>query len=57
MVDKFVGIAAFAVLLAFMIVLYVFIPDFDLGLLIVVVGALAGYDFYVMLFKRQGNGR
>jgi len=57
MVDKFVGVAAFVVLVAFMAVLFGFIPDFDLGLLIVVVGALAGYDFYVMLFKRQRNGR
>lgn len=57
MVDKFIGIAAFAVLIAFMIVLLVFIPDFDLALLILVVGALAGYDFYIMLFKRQRNGR
>lgn len=57
MVDKFIGIAAFAVLIAFMIVLLVFIPDFDLALLILVVGALSGYDFYIMLFKRQRNGR
>jgi hypothetical protein len=57
MFDRFIGIAAFAVLVAFMMVLFVFIPDFDLGLLIVVVGGLAGYDFYIMLFKRQGNGR
>jgi len=57
MFDRFIGIAAFAVMVAFMMVLFVFIPDFDLGLLIVVVGVLAGYDFYVMLFKRQGNGR
>lgn len=57
MLDKFIGIAAFAVLVAFMLVLFSFIPDFDLGLLIVVVGALAGYDFYLMLFKRRQNGR
>ena len=57
MLDRFSGIAALAVMVAFMMVLFVFIPDFDLGLLIVVVGALAGYDFYIMLFKRQGNGR
>jgi hypothetical protein len=56
MLDRFSGIAAFAVMVAFMMVLFVFIPDFDLGLLIVVVGGLAGYDFYIMLFKRQGNG-
>jgi hypothetical protein len=57
MVDRFIGIAAFAVLLAFMAVLFGFIPEFDLAILIVVVGALAGYDFYLMLFKRQRNGR
>ena len=57
MLDRFIGIAAFVVLVAFILVLFVFIPDFDLGLLIVVVGALAGYDFYIMLFKRRQNGR
>ena len=57
MLDRFIGIAAFVVLVAFMLVLFYFIPDFDLGLLIVVVGVLAGYDFYIMLFKRRQNGR
>jgi hypothetical protein len=57
MLDRFIGIAAFAVLVAFMAVLFGFIPDVDLAILIVVVGALAGYDFYIMLFKRQRNGR
>lgn len=57
MLDWLIGIAAFVVLVAFMLVVFVFIPDFDLGLLVVVVSALAGYDFYLMLFKRQGNGR
>ncbi|HMA16418.1 MAG: hypothetical protein ACM35H_03580 [Bacteroidota bacterium] len=57
MLDRFIGIAAFVVLVAFMLVLFYFIPDFDLGLLIVVVSVLAGYDFYIMLFKRRQNGR
>lgn len=56
MLDKIVGIAAFAVLVGFMLILFGFVPDVDLAIVIVVVALLAGYDFYLMLFKKTGNG-
>lgn len=57
MLDKFLGLLALAVMIGFTAVLFAFIPDFDLGLLILIVAAAAGYDFYLMLFKRRTNGR
>lgn len=57
MLEKIIGIAAFAVLVGFMAILFGFVPDVDLAIVVVVVALLAGYDFYLMLFKRSGNGR
>jgi hypothetical protein len=57
MVDKILGVAAIIVLIGFMSVLVVFVPDFDLILVTLVVTGMAAYDFYVTLFKRKnGNG-
>lgn len=55
MLDKILGVAAIAALVGFMGVLVIFVPDFDLILVTVVVTAMAAYDFYVTLFKSK-NG-
>lgn len=55
MLDKILGVAALAVLAGFMAVLVIFVPDFDLILVTVVVTAMAAYDFYITLFRSK-NG-
>jgi hypothetical protein len=59
MLDKILGVAAIIVLIGFMSVLIIFVPDFDLILVTVVVTGMAAYDFYVTLFKSKNgsNGR
>lgn len=56
MMDKFLGFAAMAMLIGFMGIIVGFVPSVDLIIVTVVVVALAGYDFYYMLFKKNGNG-
>jgi hypothetical protein len=56
MLDKTLGVAAIIVLIGFMGVLIVFVPDVDLILVTLVVTGMAAYDFYVTLFKpKNGN--
>ena len=56
MLDKILGVAAILVLFGFMAVLVIFIPDVDLILVTLVVSSLAGYDFFITLFKpKNGN--
>jgi hypothetical protein len=58
MLDKILGVAAIIVLIGFMSVLIVFVPDVDLILVTLVVTGMAAYDFYTTLFKpTNGNGR
>lgn len=57
MLDKTLGIAAIIMLIGFMGVLVIFVPDFDLILVTLVVTLMAAYDFYITLFKgKNGNG-
>ena len=55
MLDKIIGLSAIVVLIAFMGILIGFVPDIDLVLVIAIVVAMAGYDFYISLFKKR-NG-
>lgn len=55
MQDKILGIAAIAVLIGFMAVHVIFVPDVDLILVLGVVTLMAAFDFYRTLFKRK-NG-
>jgi hypothetical protein len=56
MLDKILGVAAILVLIGFMGVLVVFVPDLDLIIVTVVVTVMAAYDFYINLFKpKNGN--
>lgn len=56
MLDKILGIAAISVLIGFMGVLVIFVPDVDLILVTLVVTGMAAYDFYINLFKpKNGN--
>lgn len=57
MLDRIIGILAFAVLVGFMGVLLGFVPDVDLAIVVVVVALLSGYDFYLMLFKNNEKKR
>jgi len=56
MLDKIIGLGAIALLIAFMAVLVVFVPDIDLILVIGIVCAMAAYDFYLTLFKSRSGG-
>lgn len=56
MLDKILGVAAIATLVGFMGVLVIFVPDFDLILVTVVVTAMAAYDFYINLFRSKNGG-
>lgn len=57
MLDKILGVVAIIALIGFMSVLVIFVPDFDLILVTVVVTVMAAYDFYINLFKpKNGNG-
>jgi hypothetical protein len=55
MVDRIIGIAALAVLVAFLGVIVGFVPDVDLAIVIVIVAAMASYDFYLTLFPKRRN--
>ena len=57
MLDKIIGAAAIAALVGFMGILIGFVPHVDLTTVVVVVVLMAAYDFFLMLFKRRGNGR
>lgn len=56
MIDRVIGIAAIAVLIGFMGILVGFVPDVDLVIIIAIVVAMAGYDFYWSLFKGRNGG-
>lgn len=57
MLDRILGVAAILVLIGFMSVLVIFVPDVDLILVVLVVTGMAAYDFFVTLFKpKNGNG-
>ncbi|GAB4352350.1 MAG: hypothetical protein Kow00114_00980 [Kiloniellaceae bacterium] len=56
MQDKLIGIAAIAILAAFMVIHLVFVPDVDLILILAGVTLMAAYDFYLTLFKRKNGG-
>ena len=55
MVDKLIGVSAILLLVAFMAVLVVFVPDIDLILVVGIVSAMAAYDFYLTLFKSRSG--
>ncbi|MGD1880487.1 MAG: hypothetical protein ACFB13_23675 [Kiloniellaceae bacterium] len=57
MLDKIIGLAAIALLIAFAGILIVFVPSIDLILIVGVVSAMAAYDFYRTLFKRKNGNR
>jgi len=56
MLDRILGLAALAALIGFMGILVGFVPEIDLIIVIAVVVALAGYDFYWALFTRRNGG-
>ena len=57
MMDRTLGLLALSTLIGFMLILMWFVPDVELAIVIVVVAVLAGYDFWISLFKRRnGNG-
>ncbi|GHD51369.1 hypothetical protein GCM10017083_25750 [Thalassobaculum fulvum] len=53
--DKVIGVAAIALLAGFMGILVGFVPDIDLVIVVAVVVAMAGYDFYRSLFAKQDD--
>lgn len=58
MIDKVIAIVALATLIGFMLILVGFVPSVDLIVVVVIVSAMAGYDFFWMLFKRRnGNDK
>ena len=57
MLDKIIGLAAIALLIASMGVLVVFVPSIDLILVVGIVSAMAAYDFYRTLFKSKNGSR
>lgn len=56
MTDRIIGIAALGVLIAFVGIIIGFVPDLDLFVVMAVVVAMVGYDFYLTLFKGDGKG-
>lgn len=46
MIDKLIGLVAFATLAGFMGIIVWFVPEPDLAIVVFVVLAFAGYDFY-----------
>lgn len=57
MLDRIIGIAALAVLGGFVGILVGFVPDVDLMLVVTIPVILAGYDFYLSLFRARDGGR
>ncbi len=57
MLDRIIGIVALASLLAFFAVLPAFVRSLDLVAVLAITAALAGYDFYVSLFRRNNRDR
>ncbi len=56
MMDKAIVIAALVLLIGFMAILIGFVPEIDLTIVVVIVVAMACYDFYRELFgKRNGD--
>jgi hypothetical protein len=57
MVDRVIGCLALAVLVAFLAVIVGFVPEPALAVVMLVVAALAAYDFYGALFRKSGDDR
>jgi len=55
MLDRVIALAALATLIGFMLILVGFVTDIDLIVVVIIVGAMAAYDFYLTAFKRS-NG-
>lgn len=52
MSDRILAALSLALLLAFLGVLVGFVPELDLAAVVVVVGLMAGYDFYLSLRRK-----
>lgn len=57
MIDKVLAIAALLGLIAFAIVVPIFVPEPSLIILTAGCIGLAGYDFWRELFTRKGSGK
>ena len=55
MTDKIIGLLAIAVLIGFVGIIIGFVPDLDLIAVVVIVVAMAAYDFYKSLFVKSNN--
>ena len=53
--DRILGVLALGLLIGFLGVLVSFVPELDLIIVVVIAISLAGYDFFLSLF-RQKNG-
>jgi membrane protein implicated in regulation of membrane protease activity len=57
MADKIMAVLGLATLIAFLGVVVVFVPDLDLIVVVLVVSALAIYDFWRSFRDRRNNDR
>jgi hypothetical protein len=55
MTEKIIAIVALASLIAFLGVLIGFVPEVDLTIVILLVCAMACYDFFLTLFGKRPN--
>lgn len=51
LVERIVAGLALALFVAFSFVLFYFVPDIDLAITLAVVSAMAGYDFWLYLWR------
>ncbi len=55
MVDKGIALVAILILLGFLGVIVVFVPDLDLMIVSLLAVSMAAFDFYRDTFKRKNN--
>lgn len=55
--NRLLALVAFLTLAGFLGILLWFVPRIDLGAVIVLTLAMAGYDFYLSMRRRRGGGR
>lgn len=56
MTDKIMAILALATMIAFLGVVVVFVPEVDLIIVVLIVSAMAIYDFWQSLRNGRNNG-
>ena len=54
-IDRIISLIAFAILFAFLAILFGYVTRWDLGLLVLITISLAGWDFWQTTGRRKKN--